>query len=245
MAKLGGVIRLSSSDERNPTLDDQIERVGFGKFHCLAIFTFSCFIIADGMELVVSNITWSVLPREEWGLVGDSMRGTLISLSYFGFVVGTLIGGVGGDYIGRRPLLYIHSIIFIPASIASGLSQSIEQLLPLRFLVGVSIGIALPTVVTMAAELTPMSHRGKAIVILPSIAYTSGQILVLLLAIYLVSSYGYDCANCDWWRWMFVAGVFPDIVGIILVYTFVPESPRYLLIQVRLSLFVSYFLTLS
>ena len=126
----------SGPGDGDATLDDQIERVGFGKFQYLTMFAFACFIIADGMELVVTNVTWGVLPREEWGMEGDSMRGTLISLSYFGFVLGALIGGLSGDHVGRRPLLYIHSVIFIPASIASALSASIEQLLITRFLVG-------------------------------------------------------------------------------------------------------------
>jgi len=60
----------------------------------------------------------------------------------------------------------------------------------------------------MTAEFTPMNHRGKAIVLIPSIAYTTGQMLVLLLGISLITSYGYDCENCDWWRWMFVGTQF-------------------------------------
>ena len=64
----------------------------------------------------------------------------------------------------------------------------------------------------MTAEFTPMNHRGKAIVLIPSISYTTsyttGQMLVLLLGISLITSYGYDCENCDWWRWMFVGTQF-------------------------------------
>ena len=60
----------------------------------------------------------------------------------------------------------------------------------------------------MTAEFTPMNHRGKAIVLIPSISYTTGQMLVLLLGIYLITSYGYNCENCDWWRWMFVGTQF-------------------------------------
>ena len=60
----------------------------------------------------------------------------------------------------------------------------------------------------MTAEFTPMNHRGNAIVLVPIISYTTGQMLVLLLGISLITSYGYDCENCDWWRWMFVGTQF-------------------------------------
>jgi len=215
------------------TAEEQIEQIGFGRFQMIAVVAFVCFIVADGMELVVTNITWSVLPRDEWG-ASDYARGVLVSVSFFGFVLGALIGGFTGDVYGRLPLLYAHSIIFIPTSVVSALSQSLLQLVVTRFIVGVSMGLVLPTAVSMISEFTPQAYRGRAVILLPGIAYTLGQVLVLLLGIGLISTYGYHCLDCQWWRWMLLAGIVPDLTGIVLVYLYIPESPRFLLYQGKL-----------
>lgn len=219
--------------EGTATVEDQIEQIGFGKYQLIAVFAFICFVFADGMELCVTNITWSAMPLEEWH-VNSHHREWLVSLAFFGFVSGTLIGGFSGDYVGRRPLLYIHSALFVPATLISALSQSIEMMLVTRFIVGLSIGMVLPTCVAMIAELTPASQRGRSILVIPGTAYCAGQITVLLVGVYLITKYGYDCSDCEWWRWMFVVGVIPDLLGITLVHLYISESPRYLLVQGRM-----------
>jgi hypothetical protein len=84
------------------SLDGQLELAsgGFGRFQFIAVFAFICLYIADGMELLVANITWEVLPHEEWGLTKDQdyLRGVLVSASYFGFVIGALFAGFTGTH---------------------------------------------------------------------------------------------------------------------------------------------------
>jgi MFS family permease len=225
--------RRAESPEPPPSVDEQLERLGFGRFQWIALVAFVCFIVADGMELVVTNIIWSVLPLEDWG-APDFYRATLVSVSFLGFVFGALLGGFAGDVYGRLWLIYGHSIIFIPTSILSALSQSIAMLLVTRFFVGFSIGLVLPAVVSMMSEICPASHRGRAVLAIPGISYTVGQVAILLSGIYFISLYGFDCTGCEWWRWMLVAGVIPDAVGVCIVLAFVPESPRFLLYQGRL-----------
>lgn len=148
------------------TVEEQLERCGFGLFQCIAIAAFVLFIIADGMELVVTNITWSVMPLEEWGAT-TADRALLVSFAFLGFVVGAISGALLGDTFGRRPLLYAHTIIFVPASVLSALSQSLIVLMSTRFLVGLSMGLVLPTAIALISEFTPRQYRGRAIIALP------------------------------------------------------------------------------
>ena len=148
------------------TVEEQLERCGFGLFQCIAVTAFVLFIIADGMELVVTNITWSVMPLEEWGAT-PADRALVVSVAFFGFVVGAVFGALTGDTFGRRPLLYAHSLIFVPASIFSALSTGLIMLISTRFLVGVSVGLVLPTAVALISEFTPKHFRGRAIIALP------------------------------------------------------------------------------
>ncbi len=161
------------------TVEDQLERCGFGSFQFVTVVAFVLFIIADGMELVVTNITWSVMPTEAWGATSGD-RALLVSVAFFGFVVGAIFGAILGDTFGRRPLLYAHTIIFVPASVFSALSQSLIELMSTRFLVGVSMGLVLPTAVAMISEFTPRQYRGRAVIALPGIAYTLGQVRCLV-----------------------------------------------------------------
>ena len=154
------------------TIEQQIEAAGFGTFQYTAILAFILFIIADGMELVVTNVIWGVLPREEWGME-EAWRAYLVSASFFGFVGGAAIGGIVGDNYGRRPLLYVHSILFIPASIVAGVAWNGAVLLTTRVMVGISIGLVLPTCVSMMSEMTPPSHRGRSSIVIPGNAMLS------------------------------------------------------------------------
>lgn len=61
-----------------------------------------------------------------------------------------------------------------------------------------------------------------------------GEVIVLVLGMILIKIYGEDCSagDCIWWRCMMVAGVVPDIIAVLLVYFYLPESPRFLAVQV-------------
>jgi len=213
-------------------MEDQINAVGFGRFHILAVTTFILFIISDGMELVVTNVIWRAMPVEEWG-GDDSMRALLVSLSFSGFVVGAIIGGQLGDTFGRKPILYAHTMVFVPLSIASATSESFYQLAVTRFLIGISMGLVLPTSVALMAELSPCNVRSRLILLIPGLAYAVGQVIVLTVGIVLMGYYGWNCEKCSWWRGMLVAGVVPDVVAVLMVYLYIPESPRFLLSQGR------------
>jgi hypothetical protein len=156
------------------TVDEQLELVGFGRMQALALFAFSLIIMSDGMELVVTNIIWPQLPAKAWGLVsGSGSRALLVSLAFCGFVLGTVISAVLGDLVGRRPLIFVHSGLFIPMSLFSAAAESLEQLAFTRFFVGVSMGIVLPCVCSMMAEYTPHKWRARCIIALPGIGYRS------------------------------------------------------------------------
>ena len=222
----------------SPSLDAQLENASgsFGSLQILALFTFILFYIAEGMELVVTNITWNVLPRAEWGIAPDQdyLRGVLVSATFFGYALGALFGGVTGDFLGRRPIILLHSILFIIGSIVSALAQGYDVLLASRFLVGAGVGMMAPTALSLMTELSTVSNRGRSILVIPGTAYATGQVTVLLLGISLISAYGYDCRDCQWWRWMMVIGVVPNTIATVLFYLYIPESPRYLLVHGRM-----------
>jgi MFS family permease len=217
------------------TVEEQLERVGFGRLQALALGAFVLIIMSDGMELVVTNIIWPQLPARAWGIEPDSgTRGMLVSVSFSGFVFGTLMSAALGDLVGRRPLIFIHSGIFIPMSLFSAAADSLAQLTVTRFFVGVSMGIVFPAVCSMSAEYSPKEWRARCVVAMPGIAYSLGQVLVLVTGIILIriseallpageatageycksEDHEEDFMRCAWWRFMLAVGVVPDLIAV-------------------------------
>mmetsp|Transcript_36443 Transcript_36443/g.74819 ORF Transcript_36443/g.74819 Transcript_36443/m.74819 type:complete len:526 (-) Transcript_36443:316-1893(-) len=221
----------SDTKRQLPHFDEQLDAIGSGRFQIVVLATLVLFIISDGMELVVTNVTWGDLPKEEWGLE-DSFRSILVSTAFLGFVFGSSVGGIVGDVYGRKIIIFWHGVIFIPASILSALSQSKYELLATRFFVGISMGLILPTSVSMMTEFSPSATRGRMVIMLPGIAYCTGQALVLAIGIVLIGAFeNHECTSCGWWRGMMAAGVIPDIIALTMAHFYVPESPRFLLLQ--------------
>ena len=155
------------------SVQEQLERAGWGRFQFLAMAAFVLFLVSDGMELVITNIIWQDLPLASWGVEKDAAneRSMLVSMAYFGFVVGAMISAAAGDVVGRRPLIFLHGLIFVPSSLFSAASNDLVQLAATRFVVGVSMGLVLPCVNSLMAEFSPIAFRAKAVISIPGIAY--------------------------------------------------------------------------
>jgi len=89
--------------------------------------------------------------------------------------------------------------------------------------------VALPTAVALVAELTPRTLRAQSILAIPGFGNCVGTCAVILLAIALL---GFSDSTEAWqWRAMLMGGVGPNILGLLLVIMYVPESPRHLMVR--------------
>lgn len=60
------------------------------------------------------------------------------------------------------------------------------------------MGIALPTCVTLMAELAPPSQRGWMVLVLPGLAFLSGQLLIVFIGIAAMHANVQCAENCGW-----------------------------------------------
>ena len=104
----------------------------------------------------------------------------LVSMAFFGFVMGSFASAALGDYLGRRPLIFLHGGTFVPMSLFSAFSDSLPQLAVTRFFVGMSMGIVFPSLCSMMAEFTPRAWRARAIITIPGLAYSFGQVYMYI-----------------------------------------------------------------
>jgi MFS transporter, AAHS family, 4-hydroxybenzoate transporter len=174
----------------------------------------------DGFDM---NVIAFVAPDMSAALHLDrSMMGKVFSAGLLGTMIGGFIFGYVGDRIGRRP-----SIIFTTASfgvLTLGLSQagSYQALWILRIADGIVIGGLLPLCWALNIEYVPRRYR-STVVTLIMLGYTFGNSFGGPLTIWMAPHYG--------WRSVFIFGGFAAFVATGLLFLFIPESIKFLVIK--------------
>jgi len=155
---------------------------------------------------------------KDWGLAKSSFA-SVLAAGLFGVTLGSAIGGLLGDRIGRRPALILSVFFFAANTLGMSLPHSLLPLLLLRFCAGVGIGGVLPNAATLTSEYTPLNRRPFATT-LTIICIPVGGMVAGIIASSLLGEHS--------WRVLFlVTGLLPMLLACFLLAA-LPESPRFL-----------------
>jgi len=190
----------------------------------VVLFTAIGGLLFDGVELGLMPVASLSVSQS---LLGDTFTPTLGGDWFARFtaalMLGAAIGGIFlgnlGDRIGRTRALGV-SVLFY--SVFAGLGahvQTQEQMLVMRFLVGLGVGGVWPNAVALAAECWPDKSR-------PIIAGLMGAALnggILMLSQIARTWH----ITAESWRWIFHLAAAPAVLGV-LALTVIPESPMWL-----------------
>ncbi|MEM7468693.1 MAG: MFS transporter, partial [Pseudomonadota bacterium] len=181
-----------------------------------------CIIInfLDGFDVIAIAFAAPVIVRD-WSLEPAAL-GVVFSSGLAGMVVGALFLSPLADRFGRRPLILGCLCIISIGMLASALTDSVEQLMAMRFFTGVGVGGMLSSLTTMVAEYASDRRRQLAISILQA-GYPVGGIIAGLASVQLLADHG--------WRSLFLVGGTMSVIMIPLVYWGLPESIDFLLGQ--------------
>ncbi|XDZ51269.1 MFS transporter [Neisseriaceae bacterium CLB008] len=174
--------------------------------------------IIDGFDVMVMAFTAAAV-SEHWGLSGTEL-GFLLSVGLLGMTAGSLVLAPWADRLGRRPLIMICLLISGMGMVASSFSQTHTQLGWLRFVTGLGIGGILASANVIACEYASAKWRNFAISLL-SVGYALGATFGGLVAVYLVSRFG--------WQSVFMVGGVATLLMVLWVYWALPESLAFLL----------------
>lgn len=174
-----------------------------------------CFVAAafDGFDLSAPAVTAKQL-REAFGLTPAQLGG-VFSAATLGLLVGSALGGLMSDRLGRRLTLTISTVWYGAGALLTAWATSLDMLVLARVLTGIGLGATLPNVVTIAAEAVPRRFLGRAVTIVASGA-TLGGAIVSLLAMWQVTL-------SDWRVLYYIGAVGPLLVVPLMI--FLPAPP--------------------
>ncbi|GDY19799.1 MFS transporter [Verrucomicrobiota bacterium] len=181
-------------------------------------------LLFDGVELglmpVASlSVSQSLLGDAFTPALGGDWFARFTAALMLGAAIGGIFLGSLGDRIGRTRALGV-SVLFY--SVFAGLGAFVktqEQMLVLRFMVGLGVGGVWPNAVALAAECWPDKSR-------PIIAGLMGAALnggILMLSQIARTWH----ITPESWRWIFQLAAAPAVLGL-LALTVIPESPLWL-----------------
>ncbi|KAK6258376.1 hypothetical protein SCA6_012850 [Theobroma cacao] len=160
--------------------------------------------------------------------ISDVQLEVLAGILNFCALVGSLLAGRTSDYIGRRYTIVLASIIFLLGAILMGYAPNYAILMTGRCTAGVGVGFALMIAPVYSAEISSPSSRGL-LSSLPELCISFGILLGY------VSNYFFGKLTLRLgWRMMLGVAAIPSFAlafGVLKM----PESPRWLVLQGRLS----------
>jgi len=174
-------------------------------------------IVFDGIDNQLLGIALPSVMKE-WTLPRSAFA-PVISLGYFGMMIGGAVAGVIGDRIGRRTALLSSVAVFGVMTAAVGFANSTTSLMWLRFLAGLGLGGAMPNAAALAAEYSPARVRPFAVT-LAIVCVPVGGTVAGLLALRAMPAIG--------WRNIFIVGGVVPIIAAVVLRWLLPESPQFL-----------------
>jgi MFS family permease len=145
-----------------------------------------------------------------------------------GAVLGALLGGWLTDKLGRRVMFMASIALFIVLALAQAFVTSVEQLIVVRFLLGIPLGADVTTSYTYIMEYLPKGRR-EVMGNRWQVMYAAGQVVCsVVVALFLVLGMSHE------WLWRIVLGLgaLPALI-ILIMRSELPETAIWLVRQGR------------
>jgi MFS family permease len=207
----------------------RLDRLRWSSFHSSLIAALGTSWIIDGLEVTLVGSLASVLtlptalgltPGEVGGAAGAYVAGA---------VIGAILFGGLADRYGRRKLFFVTLGVYAAATIASGLATNFPIFLAMRFLTGAGIGGEYAAINSAIQEFMPARLRGRVDLAVNGSFWIGAAAGAAAAVLFLDTGW---FAPAWGWRVAFIVGGVLAL-GILPLRRFVPESPRWLLLQRR------------
>ncbi|KAK8560366.1 hypothetical protein V6N13_082809 [Hibiscus sabdariffa] len=153
--------------------------------------------------------------------LGTSLEGLVVAMSLIGATAITTCSGPLSDWLGRRPMLIISSMLYFVSGLVMLWSPNVYVLCVARLLDGFGIGIVVTLVPLYISETAPSEIRGL-LNTLPQLTGSGGMFLSYCMV------FGVSLMDSPSWRLMLGILSIPSLLYFSLMVFYLPESPRWL-----------------
>jgi len=181
-------------------------------------------MIFDGVELGLMPVASLSVSRDLLGpLSTPALEGAWFARFTASLMLGAAIGGIVmgsvGDMLGRARTLGLSILLYSLFAGIGAFVRTQQEMLVLRFVVGLGVGGVWPNAVALAAECWPDRSR-PFVAGLMGAALNSGILMLSQVArTWQITP--------ESWRWIFKMAAAPALLGLIVLFA-LPESPMWL-----------------
>lgn len=222
LTAVGLVPRARADTARIPSVDVSVADGGVRLAHVSLVAVLTLAVVIDAMKPATLAFVAPGM-ADEYGLKSAANPDGSIPVALLplagasGMVIGALLWGHFGDWVGRRAAILFSGVLFIATAVCGAMPYYGVNLVMCVFM-GIGVGGMIPITFALLAETIPARHRGFSMVMVGA-AVASAYALTSALSSWLVPDFG--------WRILFLIGL-PTGLLLILLNRWIPESPRFL-----------------
>ncbi len=187
------------------------------------------FIIVS-LSFFLDGILFSLVPTTLFLILELDKVSLVLALNSLSFMLGSLALGRLADFYGRKLLFLTSVLIYLLASILFIVSP--KEFLPVLFItsmINFGVGGEVGAAYAAMAELSPMNHRGKAIMLATNF-WNIGAFFIAGLALIFYQIY----ADVSTQIFALLIGAILLAIVVALARLYLPESPRWLIQRGRI-----------
>lgn len=207
----------------------------------LGYVSFISFIAALGGFLFgydTAVISGTVSQVSEQFSLTTMQSGWYVGCALVGSIIGVIFAGALSDRAGRKKTMILSAVLFTVSAAGCAISMNLDQLVIYRIIGGMGIGVVSIVCPLYISEVSPAKYRGR-LVSLYQLAITIGFLAAYLMNFVLLKQAEGFSSSILWlqkifgtevWRGMLGAETAPALLFLIVIF-FIPESPRWLIVQ--------------
>lgn len=201
----------------------RLDRLPWARFHWLVVIALGITWILDGLEVTLVGSLSGAIRDSRTLQMSAADIGYAASAYLAGAVAGAVFFGWLTDKLGRKKLFTVTLLLYLVATILTGLSWNVWSFLLFRFITGAGIGGEYAAVNATIQELIPARRRGFTDLCING-SFWIGAALGALGSLVVLDPKVVDPEIG--WRGAFVIG---GVIGLVVLFLrgFIPESPRW------------------
>lgn len=195
----------------------RLDRLPVGAWHWKILWLIGGALFLDHLDMYIGGGLLASLLADGWTTI--DLNSWFQTITMTGYLIGALFSGVIGDHLGRRKALLLFIAIFAGATFVAGFAPDMIVLIICRGIMGIGLGAFLPCGYGPFGEYIPPQKRGSYsgwIGLIANFSPPLGAGLTMLV----IPMFG--------WRPIFFGIAIAGAVMWLLIFKFLPESPRWL-----------------